>query len=103
MFTARQFDAGEVIFRENDRGETAYVIERGQVEILKRVGGESVHIAYVGRGEPFGEMSIIDDKPRSATVVAVEKTSVREVHRDQFMQALERQPALAMSLLKISF
>jgi len=103
MVTARQFDAGEVIFRENDIGETAYVIEHGQVEILKGIDGENVHIAYIGRGEPFGEMSIIDDKPRSATVVAVEKTTVREIHRDEFVQALQSQPAIALSLLKILF
>jgi CRP-like cAMP-binding protein len=103
MITARQYDAGEVIFQENDIGETAYVIERGRVEVLKRLGGKNVHIAYIGPGEPFGEMSMVDEKPRSATIVAVEKTTVRELHRDEFLQALQNQPGIAISLLKILF
>jgi CRP/FNR family cyclic AMP-dependent transcriptional regulator len=103
MITARQYDAGEVIFLESDIGETAYVIERGRVEVLKRLDGKNVHIAYIGPGEPFGEMSMIDEKPRSATVVAVEKTTVRELHRDEFLQTLQSQPDIAISLLKILF
>src|SRR6266481_1808718 len=103
MITARQYGAGEVIFLENDIGETAYVIERGRVEVLKRLDGKNVHIAYIGQGEPFGEMSMIDEKPRSATVVAVEKTTVRELHRDEFLQTLQSQPDVAISLLKILF
>jgi CRP/FNR family cyclic AMP-dependent transcriptional regulator len=103
MITARQYGAGEVIFLENDIGETAYVIERGRVEVLKRLDGKNVHLAYIGPGEPFGEMSMIDEKPRSATVVAVEKTTVRELHRDEFLHTLQSQPDIAISLLKILF
>src|SRR6516225_2616246 len=69
----RQYEPGEVIFRENDIGEIAYVIVSGRVEVLKNLGGQNIHIAYIGAGEPFGEMSMIDEKPRSATIVAVER------------------------------
>jgi CRP-like cAMP-binding protein len=103
MLTARQYEAGEVIFREKDTGETAYVIERGRVEVLKTLEGKDLHIAYIGPGEPFGEMSMIDEKPRSATVVAVEPTVVRELHRDQFLETVQTQPKIAISLLKILF
>src|ERR1051325_3608950 len=103
MITARQYGAGEVIFLENDIGETAYVIESGRVEVLKNLDGNNVHIAYIGPSEPFGEMSMIDEKPRSATVVAVEKTTVRELHRDQFLETLQTQPDIAISFLKILF
>ena len=103
MINMRQYEAGEVIFTENDVGETAYVIERGRVEVLKNVDGTNIHIAYIGAPEPFGEMGMIDEKPRSATVVAVEKTLVRELHRDDFVQDLEAHPALAVTLLKVLF
>ena len=72
MITMHQYAAGEVIFSENDVGETTYIIARGRVEVLKMLDGKNVHLAYIGAGEPFGEMGMIDEKPRSATVVAVE-------------------------------
>src|SRR2546428_8976979 len=103
MIAVRQYEAGEVIFFENDIGETAYIIERGRVEVLKNLDGNNVHIAYIGPGEPFGEMSVIDEKPRSATVVAVERTFVRELHRDEFLQDIQTHPEIAISLLKVLF
>jgi CRP-like cAMP-binding protein len=103
MINMRQYEAGEVIFTENDVGETAYVIEQGRVEVLKNLDGNNIHIAYIGAPEPFGEMGMIDEKPRSATVVAVERTLVRELHRDDFVQDLQAHPELAVTLLKVLF
>ena len=103
MVNMRQYEAGEVIFSENDIGETAYVIERGRVEVLKNLDGHNIHIAYIGAQEPFGEMGMIDEKPRSATVVAVERTMVRELHRDDFVQDLQAHPEVAVTLLKVIF
>lgn len=103
MIGTRQFEAGEVICREGDIGETAYVIVQGRVEVLKNLNGKTVHLAYIGAGEPFGEMSMIDEKPRSATVIAVEKTIARELHRDDFVQTMQSHPEITMSLLKVLF
>ena len=103
MITLRQFESGEVIIKENDMGETAYVIERGRVEVTKQLDGERVHLGYVGAGETFGEMSMIDDKPRSATVTAVEETVAREIHRDEFFDSLQTDPEISISILKILF
>ena len=68
MIPLSRYEAGEVIIQENDLGETAYVITQGQVEVSKELNGQKVHLAYLGAGETFGEMSMIDEKPRSATV-----------------------------------
>jgi CRP-like cAMP-binding protein len=103
MITLRQYAAGEIIFRENDPGESAYIIERGRVEVTKTLDGQSIHLAYLGPGEPCGEMGMIDDKPRSATVMAVEETVVRELHRDHFFHSLRTNPEVALSLLKVLF
>ena len=48
MMTMRQYAAGEVIFSENDAGETAYIIVRGRVEVLKMLEGKNVHLASIG-------------------------------------------------------
>ena len=64
MITLSRYEAGKVTVQENDFGETAYVIELGQVEVSKGREGQNVHLAYLGAGETFGEMSMIDEKPR---------------------------------------
>jgi CRP-like cAMP-binding protein len=99
----RRYQAGEVILRENDMGETAYIIERGRVEIAKALHGQNIHLAFVGVGGIFGEMSIIDDKPRSATVIAIEDTVVREIHRDELFHSLQTSPDMALNLLRQLF
>ncbi len=103
MIALRQYEAGEVILRQNDHGETAYVVERGRVEVIKELNGQQVHLAFLGEGETFGEMSMIDDKPRSATVTAVEETTVREIHRDTFFHSLRTDPEVGVNLLKVLF
>src|SRR5215510_231019 len=62
MITPRQYEAGEVIVRENDFGETAESIGEGRVEVSKQLDGRNIHLAYLGAGETFGEMSMIDEK-----------------------------------------
>ena len=103
MITLRRYEPGEVIIRENDFGETAYVIGQGQVEVTKELDGQNVHLAYIGVGETFGEMSMIDEKPRSATVTAVAPTVVSEIRRDEFFNSLQTDPKVAITLLRILF
>lgn len=100
MITIRQFSPGEAIIRENEMGECAYLIEKGKVEITKERNGKQAHIAYLDAGMTFGEMSMVDDLPRSATVTAVEETMVREVHRDNLYEMLKSNPDTMSKLLK---
>ena len=103
MITLSRYEAGEVIVQENDFGDTAYVIEQGQVEVSKELDGHKVHLAYLGAGEIFGEMSMIDEKPRSATVTAVTETVVSEIRRDDFFNSFQTDPKVALALLKVLF
>lgn len=103
MLERRRFKAGEVIIRENDLGETAFIIEKGSVEITKEIGGKPVRLATLGVGETLGEMSMIDDQPRSATATAVEPTEVTEIHHDGFYEALQTDPEVTLLLLKSLF
>jgi len=101
--TLRRFEPGAVIVREHDWGDTAYVIEHGQVAVSKDLDGRQVHLASLGAGDTFGEMSMIDEKPRSATVTAVTATVVREIPRDTFFHSLQTDPHVALALLKVLF
>src|SRR5438552_5421665 len=103
MIPLSRYEAGEVIIQENDVGETAYVINQGQVEVSKELQGQKVHLAYLGAGETFGEMSMIDEKPRSATVTAVSETLVNEIRRDDFFNSFQTDPKVALQLLKVLF
>jgi len=103
VITLSRYEAGEAIIRENDFGETAYVIEQGQVEVSKDLDGQKVHLAYLGAGETFGEMSMIDEKPRSASVTAVTATVVSELRRDDFFHSFQTDPQVALTLLKVLF
>lgn len=103
MLTVRYYQPGEIIFHENDPGETAYVIERGSVVVTKNVEDGPVHLATMGVGELFGEMSMIDDKPRSATVTAFESTVVREIPREDFFESCQTHPKVAINLLQVIF
>jgi CRP-like cAMP-binding protein len=103
VITLSRYEPGEVIVRENDFGETAYIIGEGQVEVSKKLDGQDVHLAYLGVGETFGEMSMIDEKPRSATVTAVTQTVVRAIRRDDFFNSFQTDPTVALTLLKVLF
>jgi len=103
MIPLNRYEAGEVIIREDNVGETAYVINQGQVEVSKELQGQKVHLATLGAGETFGEMSMIDEKPRSATVTAVSETLVCEIRRDDFFNSFQTDPKIALQLLKVLF
>ncbi len=98
---SRRFAAGEEIFRLGDRGRNAYIIERRKVEVTATRGGKNVVIAEMGKGEIFGEMSMIDDAPRSATVTAREDTEVIVIQPSRFIQPLASADPLMNLLLRV--
>lgn len=103
MITLRQYGAGEVIIKENDLGDAVYILEVGRAQATKTLGEQQVHLGFIEAGEPFGEMSMIDDKPRSATVTALEETRVREIHRNDFLESLQADPDAAVAILRVLF
>jgi CRP-like cAMP-binding protein len=103
VITLRRFSAGERIVRENDHGETAFIIESGKVEVSREIGSVAMRVAALGAGEVFGEMSLVDDSPRSFTVTAVEETLVREIHREEILAAMKEDPGAVILFLKNIF
>jgi CRP-like cAMP-binding protein len=103
MVTLTRYKAGDVIVQENDFGGTAYYIVEGKVEVTKQSDGQNVHLAYLATGQSFGEMSMIDEKPRSATVTAVTETMVSEIQREDFFSSFQTEPKVALQLLKVLF
>jgi CRP-like cAMP-binding protein len=98
------FKNGEVIFHENDASDAAYLIIDGQVEIIhESKRDKDTTVSVLGRGDYFGEMGVIDDKPRSATARAKGETACMSVTRDEFMDMLLTRPEETIELLKVLF
>lgn len=95
----RQFKVGETIFQEGDRGDCAYIIEYGAVEISTGAGAQRRVLARRESGDIFGEMAIVDSAPRSATVTAVEHCQLLVMSQDQLQARLQSlDPVLRMVL-----
>lgn len=96
-----RFESGEVIFLEGSRAERFFIVLEGQVEVWKDF--ESVDpdmLAIHGPGHLFGELALIDDLPRSATVVARTDLRVLYLFRDEFTRILQDNSSVAVSILR---
>ncbi len=96
----REFRAGDVLFREGERGEDMYVIQSGLVQILKRVGEAERPLAILGRGEFLGEMAILNGKPRTATAVVVEDARCLVIDAAMLEQMIANNAEIALRLVK---
>jgi len=96
----RTFSPGDVICREGEVGRVMYFIVRGRVEIVKQVDKDiERHLHYAGSGEYFGEIAILQEGPRIATVRAVEDTITLEIGQEPFLTVLGRSPSLGIRIL----
>lgn len=96
----RTCSAGEVLFRGGDVGDTMYVIQSGRVRITKEVSGEVKTLAVLGAGEFFGEMAILNDKPRTATAEVVEDARMLVIDAKTFAQMIASNTEIAIRLIK---
>jgi CRP-like cAMP-binding protein len=95
----RTFMPNEVIFYERQPGAGMYIIKRGLIKLTKTVNEERVKISELKDGEFFGEMSLLDDYPRSAEATAVEKTEVLGIFRPDLFDLIESNPKLGYKIL----
>lgn len=97
----RQFSKGEVLIREGERGDCAYIIESGEVEILVQRDGQLIQIGTRGPGSLLGEMAMIDDKPRTATVRALDDCTAIEITREDFAHRVENADPVLKMVMRI--
>jgi signal transduction histidine kinase len=101
MARERTLAAGQEIFKEGDDGDGVYVVQDGLVEISSLVGPEVRHVFFrFGPGDFFGEMAVLEDKPRSASAVATKPTTASFIPRAEMLKLVEHSPALALGLLR---
>lgn len=96
----RSFEAGAVIFHQGEPGDSVYVVKRGEVEVLRE--GFEQPLARLGPGEFFGEMALLTEAPRNATVRAVTPVDVLRMHHEAFRSLYDSIPTLRASIEAIS-
>jgi len=101
LFEPRQFEAGEVVFFEDDPGESAYTIKSGKLAIVKGDLSAPIVIGCRQRGETIGEMALLEGAPRSATVISLEDSSLMEIDRDNFFVLMKRSRRFTENILRL--
>jgi CRP-like cAMP-binding protein/Fe-S-cluster-containing hydrogenase component 2/thioredoxin reductase len=90
----QQKRAGEVVLAEGDLGKDVYIIRRGSMVVERTIGGKPVFLSYLPAGSYVGEMALLDDAPRNATVRAAIRSEVIRLPGDAFATLFARKPAL---------
>lgn len=90
---SRSLEAGEILFREGDRGTEVYIVRSGRLRITRRDGDVDVELGFADPGEMVGEMAFVDQAPRAATLTAVERTDLVVLDLDSVRGVLDTQPA----------
>jgi len=95
------FEKGGEIVRENDVGDSMYIIREGSVKITKLAGERQVELAQLGAGDFFGDMAMFDAEVRSASAVAGEACTLLRIDSGSLKDVLLDYPAIAVEFLKI--
>lgn len=95
------YQPGQFIMRQGDTGVGAFIIRSGRVEVVQEKDGQETKLATLGPGDVVGEMALLDEFPRSASVRAVEPVTALGIQRWHFKGILESHPQLALALLPI--
>lgn len=99
--TEEVFPADYVVVEENTPGDTLYIIQSGEVQVSRRLNDGLMQVLRrLGPGEFFGEMALLDHKPRTARVSTVTATTLRAVTRQRFNTLIEQHPTVAINFLK---
>ncbi|MBA3306900.1 MAG: cyclic nucleotide-binding domain-containing protein [Thermoleophilaceae bacterium] len=94
----RRLDAGEVVFEEGDLGESLFVVREGMLKVVRPALGQSLVLDRLGPGRAFGEVAVLNETPRLASVISVEPSQVVEIAKADLDEVLEANP-LAVRLM----
>lgn len=102
VITEKSYDAGQLIIKEKDIGDSMYVIRKGTVQIVKRLDEKrSSVLTELHEGECFGEMSAIDEEVRSADVYAKQPCILLKLSKDDLLEVIVDCPHIGIELLKL--
>lgn len=94
------YPPGAVLFNEGDRGDSAYLILSGQVSVAVNSANGPVVVATINQNNIVGEMALLGDMPRTATVVATQPVETLQIKKDQFFQLLKDLPQMTLEIMR---
>ena len=97
----KTYQKGSIIFCEYEPGDNFFLIQSGRVQIVKILGDIEKTLDVLKPGEIFGEMAILEEAPRSATAIAMDKVEALEFNRANFEVLMRGNPQIALKLLKL--
>jgi len=93
---------GEVVFQEGEKGDSLYIVLKGQVKVcLYDEDGREYILAAIGRDGFFGELALIDELPRSANVITLESSELLIIRRHEFTRLLMENPTITIAILRV--
>ena len=94
------FARGERIFGQGDLGTEMFIIQEGEVEIVKHIGGESHTLSHLEKGDFFGEMAILEALPRTADAIAATDVKLVAINGSRFDEMLRKNPEVAVRIIR---
>lgn len=95
-----QVKAGELVFREGDLGTEMFIIHEGQIEIVQSLGEDEKVLTVLEKGDFFGEMSILEDLPRTASARVAADAKLLQINSATFSQMLRDNPEIAVRMMR---
>jgi CRP/FNR family cyclic AMP-dependent transcriptional regulator len=96
------FDKGDTIFNAGDAGDSIYIVRSGRVEVfIENYEGHKIILRENEQGDVFGDISLLDGGPRTATAVAIEDTEVLSLDRDNLLELVTKHPHAGLDLLTV--
>lgn len=90
-----------VILLENEEGDTLFIILKGKVKVTSfSESGKEIIFSILNEGDFFGDMSLFDGKPRSATIISIEESELKLIRRNDFKKLIQNHPSIALKLLE---
>ncbi len=99
----KTFAPEQRIFQEGDSTDYAYIVEYGNVQIYREIGGRTVRLAVLGKGDIFGEMGLVDDRPRSASAKALNDVALTPIDPAGFVALLRDDPDKTLPFIRVLF
>ena len=91
---------GQAIFRQGDMGDAAYIVLEGQADVLISTADNQRKVATIGKHSILGEIAVLCDVPRTATVVAVDKLVALKISKDLFLRMVKEFPQMAVEIMR---
>jgi CRP-like cAMP-binding protein len=102
LCVSRHLEREETLFLKGDAGDALYAVRRGQIRIgTGSISGRRLTLNLLGSGDVFGEVALLDGRPRTADAVAVEATELYMVRRRDFLDLLVKRPAVAIQIIEL--